>query len=228
MNQRSSYPSLRYFFVACFVFLLTSSSSDALAQRQGGVVMKSLSLVTDLLEHEEVQKELEMSQGQIDSLAKASKTLSGELKDEMREALITGTDFDEFKDGFLERDEKLLRELTDKQQIRLRQLHLQRQGMGFWIDAKVQQALAITPEQNKEIVAIRSTLQSQAQKMASSGELFRDGPDKAMEKLEPLNKEGESKVLQLLTDEQKKKIEQLRGKPFEFPKRMSEFKRGPK
>jgi hypothetical protein len=169
-----------------------------------------------------------MSQGQIDSLAKASRTLSGELKDEIREALITGTDFDEFKDGYLERDEKLFSELTDKQQMRLRQLHLQRQGMGFWIDSKVQQALEITSDQNKEIVEIRSTLQSKAQKMAASGELFRDGPDKAMEKLEPLNKEGEARVLRLLTDEQKEKIEQLRGKPFDFPKRMSELKRGPK
>jgi hypothetical protein len=207
--------------LACSGFLLTSITSEALAQRQGGIVMKSISLVTDLLEYEEVQKELEMSQGQIDSLAKASKALSGELKDEIREALITGTDIDEFKDSYLERDGKLLRELTDKQQMRLRQLHLQRLGMGFWIDAKVQQALAITSDQNKEIVAIRSTLQSKAQKMATSGELLRDGPDKAMEKLEPLNKEGEANVLLLLTDEQRKKIEQLRGQPFVFPKRMS-------
>jgi hypothetical protein len=228
MSQRLKNLDPRYLLLACFVFLLTSITSEALAQRQGGIVMKSISLVTDLLEYEEVQKEIEMSPGQIDSVAKASKTLSSELKDEIREALITGTDFDEFKDGYLERDGKLLRELTDKQQMRLRQLHLQRQGMSFWIDAKVQQALAITAEQNKEIVEIRSTLQSKAQKMAASGELFRDGPDKAMEKLEPLNKEGEASVLRLLTEDQKKKIDQLRGKPFEFPKRMSDSKRGPK
>ena len=42
------------------------------------------------------------------------------------------------------------------------------------------------------------------------------GREAAQEKMASLRKEAEEKVSAILTDEQKAKIEELRGKPFEF------------
>jgi hypothetical protein len=207
-------------FVAVFLVLIVPlvGGEAANGQQKGGIVFDSINLMTNLLEHSEVQKELEMNQSQVDSIGKKAKELSIELKDEIRQALLTGTGFDEFRETYLERDRELSSELSESQQKRLKQLHFQRLGSTFWSLPEVQDALKLTEKQREEIAASRAAIQKKAKELSDSGELFRDGPDKVTEKLEVLNQEHEAQVTKMIDEDQTKILVELRGKPFQFPK----------
>lgn len=224
MKQKSVNRHLKRLQFGVVLFLFVALPGSLHGQRTGGVVLNTLTLVTDLLEFEEVQKELEMNADQIKTIASKAKTLARELKDEMREALITGTNFDEFRDDYIQRDDHVFRLLNEAQQSRLQQLHWQRLGIRFWADQKVLAALKPTEEQQAEMEVFRLETLQKAQKMAESGELFRDGPDRVAEKLLALNQENETNIRRLLTAEQLQKVEELRGKAFTFPERMNNSK----
>jgi hypothetical protein len=98
--------------------------------------------------------------------------------------------------------------LTPEQKSRLRQLVWQQQNVAAFADPVVQEALKLTPDQQK---AARSSLVEMRQQVRA----HRDNSDEAAEEApETIRKAALDRILGLLDEEQKHRWEQLKGRPF--------------
>jgi hypothetical protein len=110
--------------------------------------------------------------------------------------------------------------LKPEQMKRLKQIELQGQlrfGVGAYNDAELQASLKLTDEQKAKIKTISDDLRKERE------ELFKDAgmdPQKQREmrqKMQGLNKEASDKVNKVLTADQKKTLDDLKGEEFKFP-----------
>jgi len=103
--------------------------------------------------------------------------------------------------------------LTETQVKRYNQISLQaRRGQAF-VDPEVVSKLKITDDQKKQIQELNQDT------MAKSREIFQNAGDDraaAMKQLQDLQKETGTKVMALLTDDQKKAWKEMTGEPFEM------------
>lgn len=196
-----------------------------------------------LLRIEKVQKEIELLEEQKAELEKFGESLRAEFRpqdgqpqrdfrdlseEEQRKAREEGmARMREINKKF---EAKLAEVLLPHQLERVKQLEIQQQGSGALTNNEsVIAALAFTDEQKAKIEAIQ---QANRAKQDANGEkfraLFQEGQEGDREanraKFEELRKAGEelrkaadAELLAVLTDEQKKKLEELKGEPFEFP-----------
>lgn len=105
--------------------------------------------------------------------------------------------------------------LDDTQEARLAGLYIQRVGVRAVSDAKVAELLALSDEQKGQITKV------QEEQMAEFRALFEAGGlgEGSGEKMQEIGKQTEEKLTAVLTEEQKTKLEELKGEPFEFPRR---------
>lgn len=109
--------------------------------------------------------------------------------------------------------------LDDKQAVRLKELSLQSRGAQALEDEELVAALKITDDQKKKLTEIRETGMDALQE--AFGKLREAGGDQGdlrakMQKLrEELNEQG----LAVLTPEQRKQLDTMKGKAFSFPPR---------
>ncbi len=110
--------------------------------------------------------------------------------------------------------EKLAEILLPHQLDRLNQIRIQVLGTGALEDSEVAAKLKITEEQKKGLKAERDAMASQFR------ELFTGGGDREgmFEKMRELRTESEKKLMAVLSDEQQKQLEELKGEPFEMPR----------
>lgn len=183
-----------------------------------------------LLRRPEVQKELNITDEQktkIEAITaeqrEASRGIFGganlrDLTQEERQKKMT---------EFREKSEKLNAEmqkkidavLNDEQRKRLKGIGIQQRGVYALSDAGVAKDLGLSSSQQEKI---RAAYASQQEKSRAMSQDRRDGKidrAKMSEKYSELRKETEAAVLGVLTDAQKKKFEEMKGKKFELPRR---------
>lgn len=188
-----------------------------------------------LLRIEAVREEIELMPDQSDALKK--------LEEQQQSQRGERPDFD-FRNASEEEREKFFEEQTKKreeaakktreqleevlfpeQMERLDQIAIQLQGVGALGTEKVQEALKITDAQKEKLAEVQSAMRDKMGTMMR--EMFQnrgqggDGGgfdrDAMREKMTEAREEVEKEILGVLTSDQKKKFEEMKGEKFEMP-----------
>lgn len=211
--MRAIYRSLTLALAAALLL-----SAPALAQgRRGGPMMGQNNL--GLLMFPGVQEELKLSDDQNkkaqDALMEIRQKYQGEfqglrdLSDDERTEKMR-----DLGQKLNEDSNKYIKEILDKDQTaRLEQISLQVRGIDALAEEDVQKKLEIKDDQKEKIQEMTTDLQEQ------SRTAFQDAQGdfrSAIEKIQKMRKEALDKVLASLTEDQKKKWDEMTGKPFEL------------
>ncbi len=191
-------------FVAVALLL---TMGTALGQRPeggfgGGGIARGLG-ATMLLRQEAVQKELGLTDDQKQQLRRLA---AGQQRDGDRPNLreMSQEERQEWMAEMQERmkaaDKKLEDILTEEQRTRLKQIRLQVMGANAMGDPEFVKELGLTAEQQEKFGQLRERVR-RAREDGGDGENLRDRLTNA--------------VMDMLTPEQKNKLESLRGKPFD-------------
>lgn len=166
----------------------------------GGGMMSSRLMVM-LRGGEALQKELDFSDEQVAKL--------GDLMEELREAR---GDQDAMKD--IEKD--ALGMLDEKQQTRLTEIYVQVAGMAALTDETVAKKVGLSADEQAKVKELIDANRSEMQELFQE---MRDGGDReAMrEKMTEMGEKLNKSLEELLSDEQLKKFEELKGEKFEMP-----------
>ena len=117
--------------------------------------------------------------------------------------------------------EKLAEILSPHQMKRLNEIYYQQLGTGIFENATAVAELKITDDQKAKVAEIRTANQESSR--AAMQELFAGGAgggglsDEQRTKLADMRKKNDDKLLAVLTADQTKKLEELKGKPFAMP-----------
>ncbi len=175
---------------------------DAEAQRgRGGFGRRTGGSLTDMLRNPAVREELEMLDEQVEQV----RELESEMRDEMRKELQA---LQEKMQAKLR--SKLGTVLMDHQMERLDQLRLQMQGTRALGNTEISKKLGITDKQIEQMEEIRNSLREKYQ------EAFRnrgEGGDfrQRMQELSQQAQEAQEEIRGLLTEEQRKKLQEMQG-----------------
>ncbi|SRR6056297_151032 len=186
--------------------------------------------IVELLAKEEVREELEMDEMQVEALGTVRESLQEDMRSMAQD--IGGGNFREMSEEdrrkVFEKMQKKREELEEKvtqaldevllpeQSERLHQIRIQVQGIRALADEKVAEQLEITAEQKKEMEEVQDKMRSEmAEKFREARE---SGDFGAMRDLMPkMQEKTEAAMMEILTAEQKKKFEEMKGEPFEMP-----------
>lgn len=207
--------------------IVCAFASEASAQRgnRGGMrgMMQNMNrLMSRMLAMDEVQEELKFTDEQKEEIGDKAKELAQEMMGEMRDMFQGGgadpTEMTELIEEYIEKEKELVAKLDDGQKKRLSQLKYQQMRMGIFQDKNAVEKLGLTDEQKTAIADAMEAMQTKrAQAMR---EAMESGDRGGMRELiQDLDAELRETVMAELTDEQKKTLEELKGEPFEFPRR---------
>jgi hypothetical protein len=163
-----------------------------------------------------VQKELKLTDEQIEKAKTVSKEVFGKFKD----------DFVKLKDATPEERREKGQELMKKmaaesqkaldgvlkpeQSKRLKQIEMQMRGLA---DADAQKALNLSDEQKTKLKQINEDIAKERREIIKTA---KDNPKEAQEKLAKLRDTTREKQMKLLSSEQQKQWKDLTGEPFEL------------
>jgi hypothetical protein len=196
--------------------------APAMAQGQGGrggFGMMGGGGGLALLSNKGVQKELKLSDEQIDKAEKAATESMGKMRERFQD--LQGLDADARR----EKQQSMMREMaaeskkvTDEilkpeQAKRFAEISLQVRGAQALSDPEVQSKLKLTDEQKNKLKDMASETQSKMQELRSGLQDDREG---TMQKIQAYQKENATKTMALLTDDQKKTWKDMTGEPFEY------------
>jgi serine/threonine protein kinase len=160
-----------------------------------------------LLAQKSVQEELKLSEEQVRQVKRA--------EEKRRDAFhkLRGLSPDEWRakaEEFWGDPEKVLADLLRPEQVRrLRQVALQQRGSEAFADPEVARVLLLSPEQKDKIRAL------QEETHRSLRAAFRPGPrPDGWKKAEEVWKSEREQAMQVLTDEQRARWQELTGEPF--------------
>lgn len=124
--------------------------------------------------------------------------------------------------------EQLEEVLLPNQMERLEQIEVQLMGVRALMNDRVAKALKLTTAQKDDLQ--KTSDASREEMMSKMREIFSGGGgdrDAMREKMQAAQKEAEDKLLAVLTSDQKKDFEAMKGEPFEMPERGGFGGRGP-
>ena len=151
----------------------------------------------------DVKKELKVTKDQDKKIQEAMKVMQAELQSGSRQI--------DLSDPMGSMDLDLTPILDPAQRTRLEELYLQANSGYALADPKVAAALALTDEQKEKAATAKSEATTELMKLM--GEMRSNSAVKALKKRQL---ELGDKMLEILTAEQKTKLETLKGKPFKF------------
>lgn len=164
-----------------------------------------------LVQNAGVQKELKLTEEQIEKAKTATREVFGKFKDDfgkLKEA--TPEQRAELGKKFSDEAHKVLADVLKPEQLkRLKEIERQQRGL---TDLDSQQALKLSDEQKAKVKKIT---EEHTEKVREARKSFRDNPKEAIEKINALNKAAREKEANLLTDDQKKQWKELTGESFE-------------
>ncbi len=193
-----------------------------------------------LLRMEQVQKELSLSEQQKTKLQE----LAEKTREEARERFSGARDlsqeerrkrFEDMREEMQERAEKLQKQITEilkpEQVKRLRQIELQQQGPAALMRPVVAETVGLTDEQKEKLQQIASDTR---EKMRGIFEEMRGGDrerrgergGEVREKMQQIRQEGEKEAMAILKPEQKQKLGEMMGEPFELDRSQFAPRRG--
>jgi hypothetical protein len=205
----------RWYGLAAALVMVALASTSASAQQQpqrrpgGGGGFGANPMM--LLGQESVQQELKLTADQIAKVKEHQQKAAGNFQ------AFAGLTPEERQKKFQEmaqENEKFLGDvLKPEQKKRLDQIVLQQRGGDALTDPKVQQAVGITDDQKEKIKAIQDDFRKTMGELRQS---FGQGGDRQemAKKMQEMRTANNDKLLKLLTDDQKKKFEELTGPKF--------------
>ena len=116
-----------------------------------------------------------------------------------------------------ETDAKLATILDAKQQQRLKELRLQREGVGALGKPEVAKELGLSQEQNDKIHKIQEDARPDFGALAGLREAPEEQRTKVIAEMRAKREKADADILGVLTAEQKTKFEAMKGKAFNFP-----------
>jgi vacuolar-type H+-ATPase subunit H len=193
----------RYCKVIAAVAVAMLLGAPALAQFRGGGG-------GSLAGNASVQKELKLSDEQIEKVKTAVKDVLATLKDSRPGKDATAEQRAEFAKKSSDATNKALAGILKPEQIkRLRQIELQQSGP---TDADCQKELGLSDEQKTKI---KEAGDKSREEMRDIFKNAQGNFQEAQEKMAKLRKQTTEKQLAVLSDEQKKKWKEMTGDPFE-------------
>ena len=196
------------------VFLV---GQDASAQRRRGMFGGANRVQLVFLE--QVQKELKLNDEQKKNFVELFNRYNADRRELFQSARDSGSfDFNDLrvKTSKLsaEADEKLAGKLKEEQTKRLTEIFVQVNGANSLSDKTVGKALKFTEEQTKKLAEARTKNQE------AMMETFRNARDLSQEErreaFAKLRKEGDERLLTVLTKEQKEQFGKMKGKEIEI------------
>ena len=179
------------------------------------------------LDEEKAREIKSIADSAIQELQEERRALMGDFRnmsDEERQAAIE--ELREVSREILDRSRNAIKKLLSEKQLeRLQQLKLQRMGARALEDGLIQDMLAFTDDQVTRVKeAIAAANEKRQAWAAEMREKFRSGAggfdrDAIREKMRAMQQEFEKAMMSILTDEQKQRLEELKGQLFEFPER---------
>jgi hypothetical protein len=185
--------------------------------------------VTALLRIEQVQKEIELVADQQAKLRELAEGAGGGMREEWGALRDLPEDqraakMEELRKKAVEREAEMAKKveaiLLPHQMKRLKEIRIQLQGVAALNDAEVVKALGLTEAQQAEITKIRTEAREQGRPARPEGEQTQEERraqmQKMMEQMRTRQQEVEKKLLDVLTADQKAKLEEMKGKKFEL------------
>ena len=203
-------------FTAAAIALVLTTSDQAQAQgrARGGLRMGNVAPI-QLLQVDEVQAELKLSteqQEKADAAHEEFMTARRQIFDEVdKESGERGSKMKALK---VKTAEKLMDVLDEAQRMRLREIGLQVNGASELDNKEIAEELKITPEQEKQLAEVRKA-NAKARREALKA-LEEGGEGNRNETLSKLQAEGDKKLLEVLTAEQRKQFEAMQGKTIKL------------
>lgn len=223
--------------VACLAACATAMAQPGGPGRPGrgpgGIIGGAMRSPLMLLQMEQVQKEIELLDDQKAKLRELAEKTQGQMREQFAGLRDLPEDqrrakMEELRKQMETRAQELQKEvegiLLPHQIKRLKEIRIQMMGLRALEDTEVAKALGITDAQKEKLAAVR---EEAMQAMRGSMEDFRglrDLPEdqrrekmnQMREKMQKARQEVEAKVLGVLSDEQKKTFEEIKGKAFEI------------
>ncbi|MCU0712629.1 MAG: hypothetical protein MUC43_11260 [Pirellula sp.] len=190
---------------------LLLGGSTAMAQRGGGMQMGPQQFARfQLATLPEVQSEI----GLDDSMKKSATEMLEKMREEQRSLMQEGggdrqaamAKVNEMRKKF---DEEFTGKLEAKQKSRLTGIMVQVVGAASLMDSELQTTLGISDEQKKMLTEAQAK-NREASREAMQG--FRDmSPEERTEKMAEMRAEADKVIMAVLTDDQKAKLEEVKG-----------------
>ena len=186
-----------------------------------------------LLMIEEVRKELDVTQDQVQALRKVGQSAREDRPDFSRMRDMSQEErqemFEKMRAQGQERAKKMQEELEEVllpgQMERLEQISVQTRGAAALEDPAIIEKLGLTQDDQDKLEAkrteLREGMRDRMREMFSGGN--REGGREAFEKI---REEMDEKVLAVLTPEQRTKFNEMKGEPFAMPERAGRGDRG--
>lgn len=193
----------------------TSANAQGFGRGMGMGGQTGVSLLTN----KSVQKELKLSDEQIEKADKAATEIGEKRQEKMAEL----RDLDQGER--MEKMQAVMKELNTEskkaadgilkpeQSKRLSEISLQIQGFGAFNDPDVQSKLKITDEQKSKLKDLQEESMNAMRDMRDQFQNDREG---AMKKMTELRKELGDKATAMLTADQKKAWKDMTGEPFTY------------
>jgi galactose-1-phosphate uridylyltransferase len=169
------------------------------------------SILGPLLSNSDVQKELKLSEEQINKLKDVLGKVMERYKDDFVKFQRMSPEEQQKKMvAFLEDNNKAIAGVLDaKQWKRFKQIQWQMSGIAALQDRDLQKELKLSDEQKKKLDGIFNEANKKMQEMMKNGE-------RSPEKYQTLFKDVEKKAHEVLSEEQQKHLKEAKGPPFQF------------
>lgn len=172
------------------------------------------------LQNERVQKELgiEKNDPKIEKIKAISQSLVSEIGQLLRtspkeEIKKTRETINKWQAKSEQEAEKLL---TPEQKTRLQQIHWQARGISALTEPEVAKALDLSADQQEKLVAAKNECDAKQEEIFSSANKLGTAKEEVMKQLDPVIVKWQTMVDSTLSESQKLKFEELKGKPFDL------------
>ncbi len=163
-----------------------------------------------LLNSQDVQKELKLTDEQKEKVTKFGEEQREKMREAFQDAQGDREKMQDLMRKSAEAGEKFVKDtLKPEQQKRLHQIQLQAGGVQTFNDEKVQKELNLTDAQKEKLKTLSDDLNKDRQELFQGG-----GGAETMQKMQALNKEYLTKAQDVLNAEQKTKWKEMTGEPF--------------
>jgi hypothetical protein len=186
-----------------------------------------------LAQNKSVQEELKINEDGAKKVKEALDKVNEDLKDDVAKLRggrgggggnnVTPEERAAARKKVGEAQEKALKGvLTDQQMTRLGQIRHQQEGMAIFTNEDSAKALKLTDDQKDKIKAINEKLTADRRELFGGGGGGGGGRGRGaispenQQKLQALNKDAMSSATKTLTDDQKKTLDDMLGKPFDY------------
>ncbi|WP_276664567.1 hypothetical protein, partial [Rhodopirellula baltica] len=176
-----------------------------------------------LLRAEKVREELGIDEQQTEALKKLEEQAREQSRPDFDFRNASEEDRREFFEKMQSQREEQEKEtrmqlqtvLTLEQMERLDEIGIQAQGLMALSSPEVQEALTMTEDQKKKLTEIRSGMETKMREEMREIMQSRDR-EKMQTAMESMRENMEKEVMAVLTAEQKKKFEEMKGDPFDL------------